>query len=384
MRLIAAYVASSILLLTACSAENNSSGFAGSANGVGGSSSANGGHSAGGADAAGGAGVGGGGGGGGGGACTDDFTSDPNNCGLCGHDCLGGECLAGSCQPVSQAFPVPNPVGIYAHGDTLYITSNGVTVGDYRTFSMTWDGSPSQLYQAPDIGPFGHPLVVGGDRLLFVQNDKLLAIATEGASSYANAKVLQPNHQAQALWLYGDYVYAAAAASAGGVVRAKWDVPNGSPDWQTLAAAGAGIAADKDGVFFAVPDTGELIHSALDGSSPELLHTFTPPVFDVTTFGDNVVVNTGGPALWRRAKDGSSEGIVVDEDPNNQSRPFSALGGGTFYWCDGQTGDVYHLPAMGAGRLLVTGEAACRGMAFANGVLYWIAGGQLNALAVLS
>ncbi|HEY4103298.1 MAG TPA: hypothetical protein VGM44_05375, partial [Polyangiaceae bacterium] len=36
-------------------------------------------------------------------ACEDgcfDFKSDPKNCGSCGHDCLGGDCNLGSCQPV--------------------------------------------------------------------------------------------------------------------------------------------------------------------------------------------------------------------------------------------------------------------------------------------
>jgi hypothetical protein len=38
-------------------------------------------------------------GGEGGGACGDT-SSDPQNCGRCGHDCLGGACNAGACQPV--------------------------------------------------------------------------------------------------------------------------------------------------------------------------------------------------------------------------------------------------------------------------------------------
>jgi hypothetical protein len=35
-----------------------------------------------------------------GGACGDTMTST-NNCGRCGHDCLGGTCTAGVCQPVA-------------------------------------------------------------------------------------------------------------------------------------------------------------------------------------------------------------------------------------------------------------------------------------------
>jgi hypothetical protein len=44
---------------------------------------------------------GGGGAGGGAAACaaSDDHASDPKNCGACGHDCLGGACTNGRCQP---------------------------------------------------------------------------------------------------------------------------------------------------------------------------------------------------------------------------------------------------------------------------------------------
>jgi hypothetical protein len=32
-----------------------------------------------------------------------DVATDPSNCGVCGHDCLGGDCLLGQCQPIEIA-----------------------------------------------------------------------------------------------------------------------------------------------------------------------------------------------------------------------------------------------------------------------------------------
>jgi hypothetical protein len=46
------------------------------------------------------------------GACVDLDTS-PDDCGACGHGCLGGECLEGRCQPV-QVAEMPNLVGSIA------------------------------------------------------------------------------------------------------------------------------------------------------------------------------------------------------------------------------------------------------------------------------
>jgi hypothetical protein len=44
-----------------------------------------------------------------------DITTDPLNCGRCNHNCLGGACLAGACQPVSVvsgSFVVPSLLAI--------------------------------------------------------------------------------------------------------------------------------------------------------------------------------------------------------------------------------------------------------------------------------
>src|SRR5437764_9527129 len=34
-------------------------------------------------------------------SCSADVHVDPRNCGSCGHDCHGGACAAGVCQPVT-------------------------------------------------------------------------------------------------------------------------------------------------------------------------------------------------------------------------------------------------------------------------------------------
>jgi len=75
--------------------------------------------------------TGGGGAGGAGGAagaagsggCAADTLTDAKNCGACGHDCLGGECLTGFCQPVTIATPM-HPIGLVATGTELYWGDN--------------------------------------------------------------------------------------------------------------------------------------------------------------------------------------------------------------------------------------------------------------------
>jgi hypothetical protein len=60
-------------------------------------------------------------GGGDGGACGDT-TSDGKNCGRCGHDCLGGMCMSGVCQPISLASSI-TPFAIAVDSTSVYWTS---------------------------------------------------------------------------------------------------------------------------------------------------------------------------------------------------------------------------------------------------------------------
>lgn len=71
------------------------------------------------------AGAGGAGGSSGGNACTADTDSDGDNCGACGHSCLGGECKAGHCAPVVLAKDQLQMQGLTADNQYVYwVTSS--------------------------------------------------------------------------------------------------------------------------------------------------------------------------------------------------------------------------------------------------------------------
>jgi Stigma-specific protein, Stig1 len=58
-------------------------------------------------------------------ACVD-LKADPKNCGRCGHDCLGGECALGVCQPFTVAPGQSNPGSIVSDGLYVYWTGSDV------------------------------------------------------------------------------------------------------------------------------------------------------------------------------------------------------------------------------------------------------------------
>jgi len=65
------------------------------------------------------------GGNGGGMSCGSDFNADPENCGRCGHSCLGGACQAGTCQPIVLASGQLNPGAVMVVGPYVYWTRTG-------------------------------------------------------------------------------------------------------------------------------------------------------------------------------------------------------------------------------------------------------------------
>ena len=57
-------------------------------------------------------------------SCGADLQNDPKNCGTCGHDCLGGDCLTGICQPalVTQSASLA-PYAMVLDSGKLYFTN---------------------------------------------------------------------------------------------------------------------------------------------------------------------------------------------------------------------------------------------------------------------
>jgi hypothetical protein len=53
-------------------------------------------------------------------SCSTDIAVDPKNCGRCGHDCLGGACLEGLCQPVVLASNRGGPGSVAIDATHVY------------------------------------------------------------------------------------------------------------------------------------------------------------------------------------------------------------------------------------------------------------------------
>ena len=58
--------------------------------------------------------------------CSADVVVDPKNCGRCGHDCLGGACERGACQPVRLAVDRSNLLWMAIDATHVYFCEDAV------------------------------------------------------------------------------------------------------------------------------------------------------------------------------------------------------------------------------------------------------------------
>jgi len=113
-----------------------------------------------------------------------DTTSDGKNCGACGHDCLGGACLAGQCQPVELAQYTGNLQTIAVGAQYVYATTDLGYIGRANK-----DGSDLQPFAMPGFVSSTLPgtlVAEDGDRAFFVwygNSPQLVYCSTTGCDA---------------------------------------------------------------------------------------------------------------------------------------------------------------------------------------------------------
>src|SRR5262249_13867835 len=90
------------------------------------------------------------------------FASDLHHCGRCGHDCLGGECLKGSCQPYELGHVTPGAARyVHVDGESAYVVDD--QSGALVAFALDGGGARYLTTGELDLGDFA----IGDDAIFF-------------------------------------------------------------------------------------------------------------------------------------------------------------------------------------------------------------------------
>lgn len=242
-------------------------------------------------------------------ACSGiDASSDPENCGACGHSCLGGSCTGGVCAPVLLSN-TGSPLGVALDDARVYFVS---ATADGGVYSVAKDGSDQTML----VGgvPTPQRLTVNGNQVFFTASGEVGRVDTDGSNFRVLSKtgtsgweILVDGSEVFFMEPYTGFVRSMPIDGAPDAGVADAFAPAGSYGW-SLAVSGSDLVWTARGTV-ALPDGG------------------VPPA-DGT--------------LQAKSKDGSGTVRIV---ASNQGDPLQVAADATgIYWVNGSRDLVMALP----------------------------------------
>jgi hypothetical protein len=269
------------------------------------------------------------------GQCVDAET-DAKNCGACGHDCLGGTCSGGVCQPVTLATGRARPVCLVVDGDTVFWSDqDGGAVMKVAT-----DGTGLSPVAEGQDEPFG--------------------LAVDATNVY---------------WTNGGYnVALMKAPRAGG---AAVPLTTGTP----LRSLYRAIGLDRDNVYFA--DTGTIKAIPIGGGTPVQLTMASPN-------GPCHIAIQGTRLYWAAypgqdavqsvpLAGGMVQNLFTMPSPIGDTWGI-AVNADRIFWTETAAGTLQSMPLAGGTALTVATRARAYGVALDSARVYWSASTSIESL----
>jgi hypothetical protein len=226
------------------------------------------------------------------GPCSDDLQTDGHNCGSCGHDCLGGPCGAGTCQPVTLAsglaFSLSQAIAVDA--TSVYWTDKGY--GTVMKVALT--GGTAVTLASGQNEPAGIAAASGAVYWANQGSGTIMASVAGGPpTTFASGQLHATGVTADSASLY--WAGNGTGATNGTVASAPLDggayvVLAVSPPYSGFA-----IKVDSTNVYFTCASPGSLMRVAIDGSTPAaMLATTGGLALDMAIDSVNAYWTTGG------------------------------------------------------------------------------------------
>jgi sugar lactone lactonase YvrE len=326
-------------------------------------------------------GEGGDGGGGGGSSCAAcggaACASDPRNCGRCGHDCLGGTCAGGACQPFLLTMITYGPQDIALVGDQLYFGVPAQGQGFVGVVPAT-GGSATILAVADPTR-----IAVAGGHVAWAGYDVVDDVPTSGGIPTILASG-QHLHVPDVAADPAGVLYASNGGDAGAaIVASPFD---GGAQVALVPSLGSAVAVTVDAthLYYADGVAQKIYRCNLDGSSPTVLASGQESVTRLFVDDTNIYWVGGGTADGFVAQTRLDGSVGVNTLASNLDSPFAVVSDGTNVYFSGPAansavqgmkpvGTVKSVP-IGGGTVTIlanTVSNAPAGVAVDSTAVYW-------------
>jgi hypothetical protein len=259
--------------------------------------------------------------------CDADLQNDDNNCGWCGHSCLGVGCSNALCSAAQIVAPEAWLQGLYA----MVVDTNEVFFTEWCGPALVWRqtfaGGTSGLKELAYVsGSCGAGIVKSGDTLYYgtVTPDAatVTSMTTDGSTPVLLATMAFGNIAPGGVDTSN--VYYVMQTGPVGVYSVALD--GGAPFATLYQGPVGGLVALDANLYFTVPSAGQVMTVPKDGSGPATpFHSASGAIgSDIVGDAVNVYWSDATGVIFRGARDhsgvvpltppvGAAERLVVDD-----------------------------------------------------------------------
>ena len=304
--------------------------------------------------------------------CEVDIRSSPLDCGRCHHDCLGGLCADGRCQPVVLASGLDQPRLIAVEGRDVYWTNAGrddAPTGSVmkRTLGV---GPPDPVAVAQnrpfDVAVDAHSVYWSNRGREGSAEGSLMTIPRAGgtpsilASGQAGPVSIALDG-GELFWANYSSGEVSKVATTGGPISVLATQPD-------HAGGLIGIALDATSIYFTNRNRGVVWGLARAGGAARIL-AMAPNPRQIVAFGDRIFWTSENGQVDTAEIAGNSFATIADA----QNDPYDiAVDHEFLYWTSTGNGTVMRTALDGSGQLAIaTDQASPYGIAVDESAVYW-------------